>query len=543
MLFFLISVSLAQYSCTCGIGSCDNGELKDSNSGSCQSCSYFLTGSETCTCSCSCDGGLICQGTPEVTTCVNGYYNADGYCAQCPGACSTCDGSGACTSCPIGLVLESGWCSIPNCSSQSGASCRKCADGYFIFKGLCEQCGKDCTECSSPTKCTICNTGFSSVNGTCLIEHCMNSISNLCAQCEPGYYPLNGICMACASSCATCTNSSKCDSCPNGWSFISGRCVLPHCLNTNNILECLKCETGFYLTADRKSCAACSPMCIACADATTCTSCQQSMLLLQNGSCACKETADYVTAAGTCQPGCPGLINGICIEPGQATCSKGWHNSPTDLCTVYNCSEDSGASTCGGIGTCEAGGCVCGPNMMPVNGTCTPAGSLCDKCVGGCIYSYILERMVCLSGGCTGCTNGYCAPSNSGSLQCVCREGMMLKDDGCYASDCGLCSQGTCKLDANANKFACTCDEGYTFKGGDCVIANKSMSPRTIAGVVMALVLLIVGAVSIWLIIRANANRKSRATKQNEVSFGPFSVRTPGTAGRPSLDHSHTATN
>jgi hypothetical protein len=90
----------------------------------------------------------------------------------------------------------------PNCTQCSTSSyCTKCADGYRVSGGLCEQCSDSiCAQCpESPGTCTKCVPTNGLIDGKCYrckIAYCSDCIdyTTTCIMCLPGYKMVNNYC-------------------------------------------------------------------------------------------------------------------------------------------------------------------------------------------------------------------------------------------------------------------------------------------------------------------------------------------------------------
>ncbi len=212
-----------------GLCVCDNRTAPvtyiDSNSGTCQPCSYFFA---TCT-SCYLNGStVLCSATTGSTHLVAGQV------VNCPSPCSTCDASG-CLSCPVGMDIANGSCvcgsactscgslsvGCVNCTISAGTitSCLECLPGKYLSSPDCLSCPSTCATCTSPTVCQTCQPSFVLIGTMC---SCPLSL---------GIFPNSaGVCTACASifyACSECQvlgGSTACVTCESGYFIQGGAC-------------------------------------------------------------------------------------------------------------------------------------------------------------------------------------------------------------------------------------------------------------------------------------------------------------------------------
>lgn len=198
---------------TCLAGSYDGG------SGYCLACSIYCksctTSSDNCQ-SCNSLGGVgyYLSSSKCIATCPTGNYpeSSNLTCIACATGCATCTGSTVddCTSCKLA--------SSTNYFLKYGTTtcATSCPNGQYSVTSTfqCLLCSSSCLTCSGDSvTCQTC--GFSTLFGVDLFLY-----SNQCLlYCPAGYYGKvsNHQCTACATGCATCTNSTatSCPTCAN----------------------------------------------------------------------------------------------------------------------------------------------------------------------------------------------------------------------------------------------------------------------------------------------------------------------------------------
>jgi proprotein convertase subtilisin/kexin type 5 len=110
--------------------------------------------------------------------------------------------------------------------------------------------------------------------------------------------------LGCPNNCLSCSNSSVCTLCINGYSpNAMGVCLpcLSNCRGCSSQANgvCLNCGQGFYLNT-QQTCVACSTYCLSCS-AIGCSQCMAGYTLTSNYTCSlnCKIPCATCNAANT----------------------------------------------------------------------------------------------------------------------------------------------------------------------------------------------------------------------------------------------------
>ncbi len=242
----------------------------------CSTCiaNYFLY-NNTCSNSCPLNTTIANNGTWTCDPCSS-------QCATCMGTlsnCTTCSATsakynGQCLStCPYPLVIKAGTCdycdsyckicsivssnctacyttsSLPYLSTTNtsiGTCLNSCPYSYYgdLTNGACVSCSPlniGCTNCSSPTTCYTCDSGYIFYLNTCLLNPPL------------GFYNNSGIASPCSSQCATCHGlSNNCTSCLGNLSLNGNQCsttcpigqvgVSNLCTDCSSASQCLTCS-------------------------------------------------------------------------------------------------------------------------------------------------------------------------------------------------------------------------------------------------------------------------------------------------------------
>lgn len=212
------------------------------------------------------------------------------------------------------------------CLSCQDASenCVSCNQEFYldVMSGTCLSCMKGCRTCSNSTDCLLCNDGFFiNANGTCEVcavgaATCTISITS---HCQSTYYMLAGICARCLTNCSSCTGPTTCD-------------------------ECLQ---GFYL-ANSTTCTACGALCISCNSSSSCQSCKVGYAPVNgsNGCSACSGVGNVIYSVAsatciTCPSNCESCDSQICYY-----CSAGFYLSNDSTTCISGgsilCSQSNG---------------------------------------------------------------------------------------------------------------------------------------------------------------------------------------------------------
>ncbi|KAL4461652.1 hypothetical protein ABPG74_016276 [Tetrahymena malaccensis] len=258
----------------------------------------------------SCDAKNVClQCTngyyfSEQNVCITcslnqGYYIDQLYCRKCGNLCQTC---------------------------QNSVSCSSCIANYYLNGNICSPCYPSCLSCSGPSanNCTVCanSANYISINNSC--------VSN----CDQNQYidSTNGpqkYCKQCKLFCKTCSNSTTCDSCIDGYVLDSNKQCQPchkSCQTCDGLLNinCITCANAYFIQTNKicvpncdqnqyadtinnssqKYCKQCQILCKSCSNGTTCDSCIDGYSLDSNKQC--------LPCDKTCQT-CNGFLNINCI--------------------------------------------------------------------------------------------------------------------------------------------------------------------------------------------------------------------------------------
>lgn len=223
----------------------------------------------------------------------------------------------------------------------------------------CFDCNTICHTCTgTASNCTSCVS-----NSTYPYLHLANSSGTCRTECPLTYYPDTTqspiLCVSCISPCATCKNSSICDSCIDGYFYYNQTCSLT-------------CPAGITIANNgTKNCDLCSPQCATCAgNISNCVTCASTAalyqgscvsvcpipLVIKNGQCdscstaclTCSITFNNCTSCNT-NSSLPYLYNFNCLSSCPIYYYESLANGLCILCSTLNigCDNCTSPSTCG----------------------------------------------------------------------------------------------------------------------------------------------------------------------------------------------------
>ncbi|KAL4469881.1 hypothetical protein ABPG72_011102 [Tetrahymena utriculariae] len=399
------------------------------------------------------------------------------YCRVCPTSCQTCTNSTNCTSCIQGYFLNVNQCqkcddSCLSCLGPSNSNCIICSQpNYYIStkqNNLCvQQCDLtqaqyvDATANPLQKYCKQCQN---------FCQTCSNQIS--CDSCIKGYYLDGNICKQCDSSCQSCSAAgpSMCIVCLSSGFFIStkenNKCV-PLCdINQAQYIDNIT-------NAQQKYCIQCSSLCQTCSNSSSCSSCIQGYYLNQSQCSLCDNSCLACSGPGpnNCiickQPGYYISIkqSNMCVQECDISITQyidSSTNPQQNICRQCN----SVCQTCNNQQTCNS--CIQGYYLYDNQcyqcdkscQTCTgPEASKCIVCYQTNYYISINQNNICVPQ-CdlsqaqfvditTNQQQKYCRPCNNFCQTCnnetsclTCKQGYFLNGNQCSLCDasCQSCS-------------------------------------------------------------------------------------------------------
>ncbi|KAH0575904.1 Cysteine-rich membrane protein 1 [Spironucleus salmonicida] len=418
----------------------------------CQSCIHNCV---LCSSTTICD---VCEPNEFVTTvegqCTKKCENIDNgnYCENgVPTACGEgltseckCDDAKNCASCTP-TKNKCATC-LPNWKLNEAGECADCEDGFSLVN-------KNCVLCTS-TQTTACTCSTAKNCQTCDAEmsKCKTCIGNFdpsgpipCSKCKDKFFEDTSKtpheCVTCHATCTTCSSSSVCTACADGFSLESNDCVSCTDANCKTCLaskdECTACKFGFIM--ENQKCAACPSDCANCdGDKNICKVCNNSFFA-KDGTC----TACDGNKTEKCT--CGEAVNcATCDTSDQPKCGH---------CIIGYQKDDDGACS------------TCSDGYLMINMVCTKCESNCATC------SKSLEK-------CDTCANLHtmsikytCEKNCSTALEdgnaCIGTESAPCGSEG-QITECKCSNVKNC-LTCNASKTKCgSCLSGYKFEFDEC---------------------------------------------------------------------------
>ncbi|KAM3145900.1 hypothetical protein pb186bvf_001878 [Paramecium bursaria] len=305
---------------------------------------------------------------------------------------------------------------------QCDLNCKTCfglSTNYINLKTkFCSQiCEKTCLTCSTTnnTLCLSCGQFATLISTQC--------------KCNSGYYfddDDTKLCQKCSKKCVTCKNDDKdyCLSC-NSFTILTGTTCL--------------CPIGKYYD-ENSECQQCSTICKTCMNGQSCTSCIDTLQVLEQGQCYCPNNyyTDNTFKCSHCQFPCENCLD-------QNTCLT----CPADkILFNYKCICDS-------------------TKYLDQNGICQDCHQLCTTCNGP--------------------QDNQCLACNSVRIlsqqnQCLCNKGYYSLDNQClkcsyYCSECEQKTKcSTCPVNRYLNEMnICVCSQGYYNKDNSTELLSKQL--------------------------------------------------------------------
>ena len=297
-------------------------------------------------------------------------------------------------------------------SSSTASSCVGCQSGFLLSGGICLQMIANCLNTSNVDTCDKCSPNFVlvrysncfSTNVTACplgsLPRAVNSVSfcqrfNLlncqtnspdgtsCSVCNRGFTPINGVCFSVSSSVPCPGNSCNCQGAYFGDNCYSTQ--LANCLQTVDNFHCELCQDLFYLSNgaclkyiknNDINCNVLQP------DGATCAGCNLNYFL----------NPDFICAKNfqLCPNGCTACPwNGFYLFNGNC-----YHQDP--LCLVYDFGNQ----------VCEL--CNEGYNIDPVRLSCVKtvtclardANNFCSRCFSGYQLDFVSYQCLALPNNC-----------------------------------------------------------------------------------------------------------------------------------------------
>ncbi|BFU19311.1 CXXC-rich, putative [Entamoeba histolytica HM-1:IMSS-B] len=113
-----------------------------------------------------------CENEIGCVSCEDKYYFLSNKCLRCDSHCdSTCEDGYGCKTCMPTYTEKNGKCIAPPCpfcaeNSCNVTTCSLCIENYYVSKGKCVLCDKNCKNCDIDG-CVECKLDYHVLNGRC----------------------------------------------------------------------------------------------------------------------------------------------------------------------------------------------------------------------------------------------------------------------------------------------------------------------------------------------------------------------------------------
>ena len=198
--------------------------------------------------------------------------------------------------------------------------------------------------------------------------------------------------LGCPDNCLSCTSSSVCNICIEGYSVSSnGNCLpcLSNCRQCSGTQQgvCLSCGKGFFLNTEG-TCSVCTEFCSSC-NANGCTECVAGYALTSDFQCAKKCTTPCASCSTTDPSSCFSCLAGYSYDQTTSTCIP-VTSCAENVCNVcpfgyildvnscFQCNSNCARCSSGSKDTCTS--CYDGSYLRTSDSTCVSCPTGCDTC-------------------------------------------------------------------------------------------------------------------------------------------------------------------
>lgn len=311
-------------------------------------------------------------------------------------------------------------------------------------------CPENCTSCTDPYICEVCDHGYTLTNRgrcvdlciegdsetNCAVGHCTVFDDTLCSKCaHEGDVPAAGVCN---TGVTTCVKNSHgiCISCESGHLLYRGGCYPSKSALAQSI-----CATDNQIVVEGM---------------LYCSLCNDESEAPINGHCTDEHSSYCDAESGQC-------IN--CVADGYFLFNGG----------CYNANEHPGSAICAEVR----------------DGECTECGSHYPVTDGVCTYCPVDHCLLCENESCTQCQQGYVLRS-SGRCVKLCSEGNGLQScaighctafEGTLCTKCayeedvpvaGICTSGLTTCQKNSSQICISCEGEHLLYSGGCYATTGS---------------------------------------------------------------------
>ncbi|KAL4456740.1 hypothetical protein ABPG73_014766 [Tetrahymena malaccensis] len=490
-----------------------------------------------------------CSSQQICTSCIQGYYLKQNQCSQCDSSCLTCsDGnSSSCIICfqqgyYISTFLNNtcvSQCDVhqgqyidnttnPNqiycrqCSSncltcQDQNTCIQCVEGYFLNQNQCKQCDSSCQQCygSDPSNCIICQQSdyFISIkqNNICVSQCDLTQGQYI----DTMYNQKQKYCRVCPSICQTCTNSTICTSCIQGYYLSTNQCQKcdDSCLSCSGpgVSNCIICsQPNYYISIKQnyqcvqqcdltqaqyvdittnlkqKYCKQCQNLCQTCSNSDNCDTCIQGYYMDGNVCKQCDSSCQSCSGAG------PSMCiiclsqgffistqqNNKCIplcDTNQAQYIDNLTNSQQKYCRQCSnlCQTCSNSSSCD---SCIQGYYLNGSQCYPCDNSCLtcngPGQNNCIICKMPNYYISVKLNNVCVQQ--CDLSSAQYIDSTTNPQQNICRQCNSVCQTCSNQTICNTCIQGYYLINNQCKQCDNSCKTCTGPEASKCIVCQQA---------------------------------------------------------------------
>jgi hypothetical protein len=406
------------------------------------------------------------------------------------------DAANTCQACPVG-------CKSCILDASANLVCDDCQDTYYLdIHQTCKACPNSCISCSlnasNTLECYECSSNLY-LQPAGSITLCDNS-------CPDSYYTdksANWSCKPCISNCKTCTNSQNCETCMNSYYRLASEdsaacystcpdgfypegsecvpCYMENCTLCRSNIECIICDSSYYLSSVTLTCLPCIDNCDICTTQSDCLQCSPSYYINSSDDdvvCVLDCTEKCIecsinTRCNICEDGYY-ILSQVNYDTCEKGCPEGYYESKLDAWKCIECTY--GCKSCLTSSICtscidgyilEGDSCVCseGYYMESTTHICQACPMYCKACEISKSCKECSSNTVC-----TFCEDGYYILTENDFDMCVrvCPVGYYeSRSDPWTCKECPY----LCKSCLSSSR--CTsCIEGYVLDGDSCVCSE-----------------------------------------------------------------------
>lgn len=175
------------------------------------------------------------------------------------------------------------------------------------------------------------------IEPNCLACELTVSTNFTCLGCANRFYLQNNACLVCPGNCLSCTGANSCSQCEVSY-YINENgtcsyCDLADCIECKSADKCINCAVGTYLAAKTSTCEPCMNGCEQCSGRDTCLYCSLGYVNYMSRCYPCKP--ECLSCANS-PNSCQSCISGYYLSAGKnSVCIR-----CPDFCPICNSPND-----------------------------------------------------------------------------------------------------------------------------------------------------------------------------------------------------------